>query len=145
MSTVFIDSQKRRLLKGRTIRIIMFRSASNLFRGICIAATLYAALFFAHIIVAVQGWEMVFRFIAALITLMTFIVGPSIIVLGRVQSLEQKIQANAVGHSIGLVLSIGLAWAYADQSFDIILTLAFLLITAILHSSHRRVLIQKRP
>ena len=103
------------------------------------------ALFFAHIIVAVQGWEMVFRFIAALITLMTFTVGPSIIVLGRVQSLEQKIQANAVGHSIGLVLSIGLAWAYADQSFDILLTSAFLLITAILHSSHRRVLIQKRP
>lgn len=145
MSTVFIDYLKRSIIKGRTIRIIMFRSASNLFRGICIAATLYAALFFAHIIVAVQGWEMVFRFIAALITLMTFTVGPSIIVLGRVQSLEQKIQANAIGHSVGLILSIGLAWAYADQSFDMLLTSAFLLITAILHSSHRRVLIQKRP
>ncbi|MDE0869199.1 MAG: hypothetical protein OSA21_02675, partial [Candidatus Poseidoniaceae archaeon] len=83
--------------------------------------------------------------IAALITLMTVTVGPSIIALGRVQNFEQKIQANAVGHSIGLLLSIGLAWAYADQSFDMLLTLAFLLITAILHSSHRRVLIQKQP
>ena len=145
MSTVFIDYLKRSIIKGRAIRITMFRSASNLFRGICIAATLYAALFFAHIIVAVQGWEMVFRFIAALTTLMTFTVGPSIIVLGRVQSLEQKIQANAIGHSVGLILSIGLAWAYAGQSFDMLLTSAFLLITAILHSSHRRVLIQKRP
>ena len=145
ISTLFIDSQKRSILKGRRIRQTMFQSASDLFRGICIAATLYVALFFAHIIVAVQGWEMVFRFIAALITLMTFAVGPSIIVLGRVQSLEQKIQANAIGHSIGLILSLGLAWAYADQSFDMLLTSAFLLITAILHSSHRRVLIQKRP
>ena len=145
MSTVFIDYLKRSILKGRTIRQTVVQSTSDLFRGICIAATLYVALFFAHIIVAVQGWEMVFRIIAALVTLMTFTVGPSIIVLGRVQNFEQKIQANAVGHSIGLVLSIGLAWAYADQSFDILLTLAFLLITAILHSSHRRVLIQKRP
>ena len=144
-STLFIDSQKRRLLKGRTIHQTMVQSTSDLFRGMRIAATLYVALFFAHIIVAVQGWEMVFRFIAALITLMTFTVGPSIIVLGRVQSLEQKIQANAIGHSVGLILSIGLAWAYADQSFDMLLTSAFLLITAILHSSHRRVLIQKRP
>ena len=112
MSTVFIDYLKRSIIKGRAIRITMFRSASNLFRGICIAATLYAALFFAHIIVAVQGWKMVFRFIAALITLMTFTVGPSIMVLGRVQSLEQKIQANAVGHSIGLVL----AWLHSSCS-----------------------------
>ena len=86
----------------------MFRSASNLFRGICIAATLYAALFFAHIIAATQDWEVAFKIIAALITLMTFTVGPSIIVLGRVQNFEQKIQANAVGHSIGLVLSLAL-------------------------------------
>jgi len=123
----------------------MLQIASELFRGICIAATLYAALFFAHIIAATQEWDIAFRLIAALITLMTVSVGPSIIALGRIQNFEQKIQANAVGHSIGLLLSIGLAWAYADQSFDMPLTLAFLLITAILHSSHRRLLIQKQP
>ena len=123
----------------------MFQSASDLFRGICIAATLYAALFLAHIIAAAQDWDAAFKLIAASITLMTFTVGQSIIVLGRVKSIEQKIQANAVGHSIGLILSIGLAWAYADQSFDMFLTLAFLLTTAILHSSHRKMLNQKQP
>ena len=144
MSTVFIDYLKRSIIKGRAIRFTMFRSASNLFRGICISATLYSVLFLAHIIAAAQDWNVVFKLIAVSITLMTFTVGPSIIVLGRVQSLEQKIQANTIGHSIGLILSIGLAWAYADQSFDIPLTLAFLLITGILHSSHRRMLNQKQ-
>ena len=75
---------------------------------------------------------------------MTFAVGPSIIVSGRIQNRKEKIQANTIGHSIGLILSIGLAWAYADQSFDIPLTLAFILITGILHSSHRRMLNQKQ-
>ena len=123
----------------------MLQNTSSLFRGICISATLYAALFFAHILAATQDWDLVFKIIAALITLMTFTIGPSIIVSGRIQSQEEKIQANTVGHSIGLILSIGLAWAYADQSFDIVLTLAFLLITALLHSSHRSMLIQKQP
>jgi hypothetical protein len=122
----------------------MFQNASVLFRGICISSTLYAGLFFVHIIAAAQDWDTVFKIIAALITLMTFTVGPSIIVLGRIQSREEKIQANTIGHSIGLILAIGLAWAYADQSFDILLTLAFLLITGILHSSHRMMLNQKQ-
>ena len=122
----------------------MIQDASRLYRGICISATLYAILFLAHIIAAAQDWNVVFKLIAVSITLMTFAVGPSIIVSGRIQNRKEKIQANTIGHSIGLILSIGLAWAYADQSFDIPLTLAFILITGILHSSHRRMLNQKQ-
>jgi|TARA_B110000967_G_C18866885_1_gene553175 hypothetical protein len=103
------------------------------------------ALFLAHIVAAARDWDTVFKVIAALITVMTFAVGPSIIAFGRIKVHEEKIQANTVGFAVGLVLSSGLAWAYADQSFDIRLTLAFLLITTILHSSHRMLLIQKRP
>ena len=106
---------------------------------------LYLALFLAHIVAAARDWDTVFKVIAALITVMTFAVGPSIIAFGRIKVHEEKIQANTVGFAVGLVLSSGLAWAYADQSFDIRLTLAFLLITTILHSSHRMLLIQKRP
>jgi len=122
----------------------MLKSAPSLFRGICISATLYATLFFAHIVAAAQDWDSVFKVVAGLITIMTFTVGPIIIAFGRIQSDGEKIQANTVGYAVGLVLSIALAWAYADQSFDIRLTLAFLLITALLHSSHRKMLNQKR-
>jgi uncharacterized membrane protein len=120
----------------------MFLNASDLFRGICISSTLYGVLFLLHILAAAQDWDTVFKIIAALITLMTFTVGPSIIVLGKIKNRKEKIQANTIGHSIGLILAIGLAWAYADQSFDILLTLAFILITGILHSSHRMMLNQ---
>ena len=115
----------------------MFPTASALFRGILFSSILYLALFLAHIVAAVQEWDTIFKVIAALITVMTFAVGPSIIAFGTIQSHEEKIQANTVGFAVGLVLSFGLAWAYADQSFDIRLTLVFLLITTFLHSSHR--------
>lgn len=123
----------------------MFPTASALFRGILFSSILYLALFLAHIVAAVQEWDTIFKVIAALITVMTFAVGPSIIAFGTIQSHEEKIQANTVGFAVGLVLSFGLAWAYADQSFDIRLTLVFLLITTFLHSSHRMLLNQKRP
>jgi hypothetical protein len=145
MPTVFIDFQnKRSILKGREIRHTMLQSASSLFRGICISATLYAALFLAHIVAAAQDWDSVFKIIVALITVMTFTVGPIIIAFGKIKVHEEKIRANTAGYAVGLVLSIGLAWAYADQSFDIRLTFTFLLITAILHSGHRMLLNQKR-
>jgi|TARA_B110000495_G_scaffold141843_1_gene124766 hypothetical protein len=123
----------------------VFQTAPSLFRGIRFSSILYLALFLAHIVAAARDWDTVFKVIAALITVMTFAVGPSIIAFGRIKVHEEKIQANTVGFAVGLVLSSGLAWAYADQSFDIRLTLAFLLITTILHSSHRMLLIQKRP
>ena len=121
----------------------MLGNASGLFRGICFSATLYATLFLAHIVAAAQEWDMIFKIIAVSITLLTFTVGPSIHVLGKIQTHEEKMKVNSLGHVIGIVLAFGLAWAYADQSIDISLTLFFVIITVVLHTSHRRMLKQK--
>tara|TARA_B100001142_G_scaffold330062_1_gene395962 strand:+ start:915 stop:1298 length:384 start_codon:yes stop_codon:yes gene_type:complete len=122
----------------------VFGEASSLFRGTCISATLYAILFLSHIVAAAQDWDFMFRCIAASITLLTFSVGPSIQVLGKIQQHQEKMKANAFGLGIGIVLSFGLAWAYADQSIDIPLFLIFVTITVLLHTTHRWLLNQKQ-
>ena len=76
----------------------MFGEASSLFRGTCISATLYAILFLSHIVAAAQDWDFMFRCIAASITLLTFSVGPSIQVLGKIQQHQEKMKANAKGN-----------------------------------------------
>lgn len=121
----------------------MLKDTSPLFRGVCISATLYAALFLSHIVAAAQEWNVVFRIIAILITLMTFFVGPSIVVFGKVLEIREKFQANSFGLPISVLLAIGLAWAYEDQSFDIVRTSVFLCIAIGVHLSHRQ-LIQKK-
>tara|TARA_B110000444_G_scaffold48486_1_gene44311 strand:+ start:13058 stop:13510 length:453 start_codon:yes stop_codon:yes gene_type:complete len=141
-ASVFIYSQYRRVLKGERTGKSMLRNAPSLLRGICFSATLYAGLFFAHIIAAAQDWDLAFTLVAGSITLLTFIIGPCIIMFGRVVVLKEKRVANSTGHAISLLLAVALAWAYADQSIDITLTLSFLFITSLVHLYHRRLLNQ---
>ena len=144
MASVFIHSRQRRVLKGETTALFMLNDASPLFRGICISATLYAALFLSHIVAAAQEWDAAFKVIAASITLMTFVIGPTLIAFGRMTETQEKTSANTIGLLISLTLAIGLAWAYADQSFDITLISVFLSISVGVHLFHRQLLNQKQ-
>ncbi len=121
----------------------MLNDASPLFRGVCISATLYAALFLSHIVAATQDWDTLFKIIALLISLMTFIIGPSIVIFGKINMMQEKIRANTFGFPISIVLAIGLAWAYEDQSLDMIRTLAFIGVAIGVHFAHRQLIRQK--
>lgn len=94
--------------------------------GLVFAAVMYAFLFVSHIVAAANDWDLLFRLVASIITVQTFFVGTSIAALGRAGSLESKMLAHRLGYGFSLPLSAGLAYAYANQSFDVGLTLAFL-------------------
>ena len=80
----------------------MDKDTSPIFRGVCISATLYAVLFLGHIIAAVQEYDTVFQTIAVSISLMTFLIGPSIVLFGQITEFQQKIRANLLGFPISV-------------------------------------------
>jgi hypothetical protein len=86
---------------------------TRLIRGGLIYAVLFASLFILHIIFAANNYNFAFQIIAALITILTFIVGISIIYFGNIKS--QKAKANRIGGIISIFLACGLGWAYADM------------------------------
>lgn len=102
-------------------------------KGFILAAVLYAILFVGHILAAANDWDFLFRLIASIITIQTFFVGASIALLGSAESLGSKVRAHRLGYAISLPLSAGLAYAYASQSIDVALTLAFLGTTTLTH------------
>lgn len=121
----------------------MDKDTSPIFRGVCISATLYAVLFLGHIIAAVQEFDTVFQTIAVSISLMTFLIGPSIVLFGQITEFQQKIRANSLGFPISVALAIGLAWAYEDQAFDIGRSSAFICIAIGVHFLHRQLIFKK--
>tara|TARA_Y100000768_G_scaffold156417_1_gene116797 strand:+ start:123 stop:566 length:444 start_codon:yes stop_codon:yes gene_type:complete len=142
-ASVFIDFRQRRVLKGETIATLMLKDASPFFRGVCITATLYAALFLGHIVAAAQDWDILFRVIAVFISVLTFFIAPCITVFGQVTEASEKIRANSFGLPLSMGLAVALAWAYEDQSFDIFRTLSFILLSFVVHFSHRQMIRQK--
>lgn len=113
---------------------------SGLFRATCITATVYAVLFLAHIVAAAKDMDLAFRTVAALITLLTFSVGTCIRLIGRIKGTEAQLRANTIGLCFALPLAVGLAWAYAEQSFDITRTVLFLAIATAVHFIDRKVI-----
>lgn len=106
-------------------------------RGTCICASLYAVLFLSHIVAAAKEWSLVFSIVAILLSILTFTVGPSIVLFGNVSTQNEKIQANTLGLIIGALLSIALAWAYSEQVFDAATTIGFVFLSILVHSTHR--------
>jgi len=113
---------------------------SGLFRATCITATVYAVLFLAHIVAAAKDMDLAFRTVAALITILTFSVGICIRCIGRIKGKDAQLRANTIGLCFALPLAIGLAWAYAEQSFDITRTVLFLAIATAVHFIDRKVI-----
>ncbi|MDE0857760.1 MAG: hypothetical protein OSA38_04255 [Candidatus Poseidoniaceae archaeon] len=98
------------------------------------AALLYAVLFVGHIVAAANEWVLVFRAVAIMITAVTFLVGPLMVFLVRTHDKGLRADAHRIGFHTSLLLSFGLAYAYAGPGFDARLTLGFLGITVVVHS-----------
>ena len=96
------------------LRINMERELrTQLIRGCLIYATLFASLFISHIIFAANSYELAFKIVAGLITILTFIVGISLIYFGKINS--QRVKINRIGGTISIFLACGLGWAYAGM------------------------------
>jgi hypothetical protein len=102
--------------------------------AVLIAGVVYVALFASHIVAAVNDWNIVFRMIAVAITCMTFFLGWCISVLVPRNDDQAKNTAHTAGVWISAPLAIGLAFAYADQSFSPLLTCGFVATTWITHA-----------
>ena len=105
---------------------------SRLIRGIGIAAVIYASLFVGHIVAAANGLTLFFRAIAVSITLMTFLMGPIVWFLSQ-HGDDSDHLAYRIGFWVSVPLSVGLAYAYADQTFDAAYSIGFLVATVLTH------------
>lgn len=106
-------------------------------RGTCVSATLYAVLFLSHIVAAAKEWDLVFSSVAIAISILTFTVGPSIVLFGRASLRNDVVRANTLGGLIAVPLAIALAWAYSNQTFDTSTTSGFILLSILVHLAYR--------
>jgi len=105
---------------------------SRLISAVSIAAVIYASLFVGHIVAAANGLTLLFRTITASITLMTFLMGPIVWFLSQRGDDSNNI-AYQIGFWASVPLSVGLAYAYADQTFDAAYSIGFLATTVLTH------------
>ena len=105
---------------------------SRLISGVSIAAVIYASLFVGHIVAAANGLTLLFRTITVSITLMTFLMGPIVWFLSQRGDDSNNI-AYQIGFWASVPLSVGLAYAYADQTFDAAYSIGFLATTVLTH------------
>lgn len=105
---------------------------ARLIRGVGIAAVIYASLFVGHIVAAANGLTLLFRAIAVGITLMTFLMGPIVWFLSQ-RGDDSNNLAYQIGFWASVPLSVGLAYAYADQTFDATYSIGFLTTTVLTH------------
>ena len=103
-------------------------------RAVVFAAVLYAILFATHIVAASKDWALLFRVIATSLTCMTFLLGWGLAWMLNNENLEMRKRGHSIGAWISIPLAIGLAYAYADQSFDIALSAAFVTLTLATHA-----------
>ena len=105
---------------------------SRLISAVSIAAVIYASLFVGHIVAAANGLTLLFRAITVSITLMTFLMGPIVWFLSQRGDDSNNI-AYQIGFWASVPLSVGLAYAYADQTFDAAYSIGFLATTVLTH------------
>lgn len=96
-----------RINMGRELR-------AQLIRGCLIYATLFASLFILHIFFAANNYDFAFKIVAGSITILTFMVGISLIYFGKINS--QRVKINRIGGAISIFLACGLGWAYAGMA-----------------------------
>ncbi len=123
---------KRSVLKPRATRPSMEWRQSAV-KSTLVVAGIYAALFVGHIFAAANNWDVLFRLIALTLTLITFLLGPCIAMLVSNNVDGQRKKAHRLGSWISAPLAVGLAFAYANQSFDFVLSIGFLCLTVMTH------------
>jgi peptidoglycan/LPS O-acetylase OafA/YrhL len=115
----------------------MARDAS-VAKAVVFAAVVYTTLFAAHIVAAANDWTWLFRVIATSLTCMTFLLGGCLAWMLKNENLEIRKRGHSIGAWISIPLAIGLAYAYAEQSFDITLSAAFVALTLMSHALTER-------
>ena len=115
----------------------MARDAS-VAKAVVFAAVVYTILFAAHIVAAANDWTWLFRVIATSLTCMTFLLGGCLAWMLKNENLEMRKRGHSIGAWISIPLAIGLAYAYAEQSFDITLSAAFVSLTLMSHALTER-------
>ena len=86
-----------------------------MWKGVLLYAVIYGILFVGHIIAAARDFDLLFRIIAALITLMTMLVGLATHLLCI---LFKESRGFVVGRYVSIPLSAVLGWAYAGMEFS---------------------------
>ena len=81
-------------------------------KGVVFSAMLYVVMFIGHIIAAANELNLLFQILAVLITIQTFLVGPSIILFEKTCNHHS---AMRIGLIISIPLALGLGWAYAGM------------------------------
>ncbi len=79
----------------------------------------FGLLFVLHIVFAAQGMDLLFSFVAVLISLQVMMFGPLTVVLEGANPRTQRRQTNRVSFLVALPLSFGLAWAYGDMAWSL--------------------------
>jgi hypothetical protein len=111
------DVNYTRVIKGEAQPLYMeLKSKSQLKKGLLIFTSIYSIFFILHILFAVKDFDLGFRIIALLITLMTFFVGLIIVYLGRLE--HNTVEVNRIGALISAFLAIGLGWAYSGMELN---------------------------
>jgi peptidoglycan/LPS O-acetylase OafA/YrhL len=113
-------------------------SDASVAKAVVFAAVVYTILFAAHIVAAANDWTWLFRVIATSLTCMTFLLGGCLAWMLKNENLEMRKRGHSIGAWISIPLAIGLAYAYAEQSFDITLSAAFVALTLMSHALTER-------
>lgn len=111
---------------------------ASVVQTVVITAVVYALLFAAHIVAAANDWTLVFRVIASSLTVMTFLLGWCLAWMLKDENSEIRKHAHNIGSWISIPLAIGLAYAYAGQTFNISLSAAFVVLTLATHALTNR-------
>ena len=104
-------------------------------RTLVIYSMIFMLLFVLHIVFAANGYHLLFRVVALLITVMTFLSGPIFMFIEPSQDRYRTIYIQ--GLAISIPLSIGLGWAYSGMSVGLEMIL-FPLITLFIHGTIRQ-------
>jgi len=113
--------------------VMEWYSKGGYWRGILLSAIIFALLFLTHIALAANGYSILFKIVAIIITIHAIAVGPTIILLGQISKVETKIIALKIGLLIAIPLNIGLGWAYAGMMISISWMTSFVAVSIVLH------------
>jgi len=82
-------------------------------------SVVFSALFVAHIVAAANEWDLVFRIIAALITIQTMFVG----LICHYVGIRFGEESLFLGRWACVPLSLGLGWGYAGMEYSWVILL----------------------
>ena len=105
-----------------------------MWRGVLLYGVIFCTLFVAHIIAAAKDFDILFRIIATLITLLTMFVG---LVTHLLCISFKESRGFIVGRYVSIPLSAALGWAYAGMEFSYFILIWVIVATFIQYITER--------